>query len=285
MTEGVAIAADAGAQVVCLQELTLAPCFAIAPDATEEAARWREDIETGPTVTLLPGLAPRHRIAVHGSLYEATPGGLGFNTAVCVDAGGLIARTRKVHIPEFPFYHEDRYFAPGDAGFPVWDVAGAKFAFPTCWDQWFPELARSYSLRGAEIVIYPTTIGNEPDLVGFDAQPLWRQMIAANGLANATFTVAVNRGTPHLLRFLVHLGSVRKSAGRGSSRSAGGARRRSRPQPPSRLAHLRAAHHPAAGALPPPDGSVRARRVSLKFAAPAGPGSKAHPASTKAGPE
>ncbi len=202
LAEGVAIAADAGAQVVCLQELTLAPYFAITPDATEEAARWREDLEAGPTVTLLRELAAKHRIAVHGSLYEATPEGLGFNTAVCVDAGGVIARTRKVHIPEFPFYHEDQYFAPGDTGFPVWEVAGAKFAFPTCWDQWFPELARSYSLRGAEIVVYPTAIGNEPDLVGFDSQPLWRQMIAANGLANATFMVAVNRiGTEGPLTF------------------------------------------------------------------------------------
>ena len=73
---------------------------------------------------------------------------------------------------------------------------------PTCWDQWFPELARIYSLAGAEILVYPTAIGSEPHLDDFDSQPLWQQMIAANGLANATFMVAVNRiGTEGPLTF------------------------------------------------------------------------------------
>lgn len=194
LAEGVAIAADAGAQIVCLQELTLAPYFAVVPDAIDEAARWREQLETGPTVRLLSELARGHGVAMHGSLYEAVDGELGYNTAICVDANGeRVARTRKVHIPEFPYYHEDRYFAPGDDGFPVWDVAGAKFGFPTCWDQWFPELARTYSLNGAEVIVYPTAIGSEPNMEDFDTQPLWRQMIVANGLANATFMVAVNR--------------------------------------------------------------------------------------------
>lgn len=203
LAEGVAIAADAGAQIVCLQELTLAPYFAVVDDATDEAARWREPLETGPTVRFLAELAQRHGVAVHGSLYEAVDGELGYNTAICVDASGMrVARTRKIHIPEFPGYHEDRYFAPGDDGFPVWDVAGARFGFPTCWDQWFPELARTYSLGGAEILVYPTAIGSEPNMEDFDTQPIWRQLIVANGLANATFMVAVNRiGTERPLSF------------------------------------------------------------------------------------
>jgi N-carbamoylputrescine amidase len=203
LAEGVAIAAEAGAQIVCLQELTLAPYFAIAPDAADEAARWREPLDAGPTTRLLGELAHRHGVALHGSLYEAADGGLGYNTAICVDSSGTrVARTRKVHIPEFPCYHEDRYFEPGDTGFPVWELVGARFGFPTCWDQWFPELARTYSLAGAEILVYPTAIGSEPHLEGFDTQPLWRQMITANGLANATFMVAVNRvGTEGPLTF------------------------------------------------------------------------------------
>jgi len=107
-----------------------------------------------------------------------------------------------MHIPCFTGYHEDRYFEPGDSGFPVVEVAGANFAFPTCWDQWFPELARAYSLRGAEVIVYPTAIGSEPELPGFDTQPLWEQTIRANGLANATFMIAVNRtGSEPPLRF------------------------------------------------------------------------------------
>ena len=78
----------------------------------------------------------------------------------------------------------------------------AQLGCPTCWDQWFPELARAYSLEGAEILIYPTAIGSEPDHPDFDTQPLWQQVIVANGVANGTFMVAVNRiGTEEPLTF------------------------------------------------------------------------------------
>ena len=133
---------------------------------------------------------------VHASLWEADPSvaPLGFNTAICVAPdGSLLARTRKLHIPITAGYHEDRYFAPGDTGHPVYDIAGATWGFPTCWDQWFPELARAYSLAGADVLVYPTAIGSEPDHPGFDTQPLWQQVIVGNGIANGTFMVAVNR--------------------------------------------------------------------------------------------
>src|SRR2546429_245938 len=90
-------------------------------------------------------------------------------------------------------YYEDRYFRPGDSGYPVVDVDGARFGFPTCWDQWFPELARAYSLAGAEVIVYPTAIGSEPDHPGFDTEPLWERVITGNGIANGTFMVAINR--------------------------------------------------------------------------------------------
>ncbi|MEI2697464.1 MAG: nitrilase-related carbon-nitrogen hydrolase [Microthrixaceae bacterium] len=90
-------------------------------------------------------------------------------------------------------YREDHYFEPGDTGFPVWPIGNTKVGLPTCWDQWNPELARIYSLSGAEILVYPTAIGSEPHLDQFDTQPMWQQIIAANGLANATFMVVVNR--------------------------------------------------------------------------------------------
>ena len=72
-------------------------------------------------------------------------------------------------------------------------VGAAQVGFPTCWDQWFPELARVYSLAGAEVLVYPTAIGSEPDHPGFDTQPLWQQVIVGNGIANGTHMVAVNR--------------------------------------------------------------------------------------------
>jgi N-carbamoylputrescine amidase len=69
----------------------------------------------------------------------------------------------------------------------------AQLGLPTCWDQWFPELARAYSIEGAEVLIYPTAIGSEPDHPDFDTQPLWQQVIVGNGVANGTFMVAINR--------------------------------------------------------------------------------------------
>lgn len=195
LQRGIGLAADHGAQLVCLQELTLSPYFAVDADVKDALERFGEDVERGPTAAFAREMALRHGLAVHASLYERADQSTGFNTAICVEASGaLVARTRKLHIPSFPGYHEDRYFAPGDTGFPVVEVAGSKFGFPTCWDQWFPELARIYALEGAEILVYPTAIGSEPHLEqDFDTQPLWERLIVANGIANATFMVVINR--------------------------------------------------------------------------------------------
>jgi N-carbamoylputrescine amidase len=206
LAEGVRMAAQAGAKVVCLQELTLSPYFAITPDGLERWAGAAEDIPDGPTYKFAAGLAKELGIHVHASLYErAGDGGLGFNTALVVGPdGALAARTRKLHIPVTAGYYEDKYFRPGPSenGFPVVGLGDASFGFPTCWDQWFPELARAYSLAGAEVLVYPTAIGSEPDHPDFDTQPLWQQVIVANGITNGTFMIAVNRiGTEEPLTF------------------------------------------------------------------------------------
>jgi N-carbamoylputrescine amidase len=194
LAAGIRLAAEHGACVVCLQELTLSPYFATRPDRAREASTCAESIPDGATTAFVRAMAHETGAAIHASLYERSQGALGFNTAICVAPDGtLLARTRKMHIPRFPGYHEDRYFEPGDSGFPVVEIEGARFGFPTCWDQWFPELARCYSLAGAEVIVYPTAIGSEPHLASLDTQPLWEQTICANGLANATFMLAVNR--------------------------------------------------------------------------------------------
>jgi N-carbamoylputrescine amidase len=193
LAEGVALAAAEGVALVCLQELTLSPYFAITETPPEGVAP--EPLPGGPTHTFAAALAAEHGIPVHASLYEAAPDrGLGFNTAIVVAPdGSLLARTRKLHIPVTAGYHEDRYFRGGDTGFPVIAMGDAAFGFPTCWDQWFPELARAYSLAGAEVLVYPTAIGSEPDHPDFDTEPLWEHVIRANGITNGTFMVAVNR--------------------------------------------------------------------------------------------
>jgi N-carbamoylputrescine amidase len=205
LAEGIRMAAAEGARLVCLQELTLSPYFAVAEDALAEASAMAEDLPDGPTTAFAAELAAETGAYVHASLYErATDASeLGFNTAICVaPSGELAARTRKQHIPVTAGYYEDRYFRPGDSGYPVVELAGGAFGFPTCWDQWFPELARAYSLGGAEVIVYPTAIGSEPDHPGFDTEPLWERVITANGIANGTFMVAVNRiGDEPPLRF------------------------------------------------------------------------------------
>ncbi|UDY37366.1 nitrilase-related carbon-nitrogen hydrolase [Dermatobacter hominis] len=207
LADGVATAAGAGAHLVCLQELTLSPYFAALADGPEGLALdgrpvAPEDLRSGPTRALAERLAVAHGVFVSASLWEADPAiaPRGWNTQVCVGPdGALVAATRKVHIPVTEGYREDLYFPPGapDAVdgdlFPVADLSGAAVGFPTCWDQWFPELARAYSLGGAEVLVYPTAIGSEPDHPGFDTQPLWQQVIVGNGIANGTFMVAVNR--------------------------------------------------------------------------------------------
>lgn len=196
LAEGIRLAAGEGAALVCLQELTLSPYFAATPDGPRDAA---EPIPDGPTCRFAARMARETGVHVHASLYERAPGdpdGLGFNTAIVMSpAGELVARTRKLHIPVTAGYHEDRYFRPGPAqdGFPVIALGDAHFGFPTCWDQWFPEVARAYSLGGADVIVYPTAIGSEPDHPRFDTEPLWERVIVANGIANGTFMVAVNR--------------------------------------------------------------------------------------------
>lgn len=196
LSEGVARAAELGATLVCLQELTLSPYMAASGAGAGAVPLAPEPLEQGPTHQLAARLAGEHGCYVHASLWEADPAVAprGYNTAICVAPdGGLVARTRKLHIPVTAGYHEDRYFPPGDTGYPVVAIGGAAFGFPTCWDQWFPELARAYSLGGAEVLVYPTAIGSEPDHPGFDTQPLWQQVITAHGITSGTYMVAVNR--------------------------------------------------------------------------------------------
>lgn len=202
---GVRIAVEHGAQVVCLQEITLLPYCAVIPGGPDVVGVHPEPLPGGPTHRLARELATELGVFVHASLYEesAEVAPLGYNTAICVaPTGELIARTRKLHIPVTAGYYEDHYFVPGNTGYPVIDVAagdGARFGFPTCWDEWFPELARIYSLGGAEILVYPTAIGSEPDHPDFDTMPLWRHVIVGNGITSGTFMVVPNRiGTERL---------------------------------------------------------------------------------------
>ena len=199
LARGIRRAAAEGAELVCLQELTLSRYFAVDPRGPQAAGAVPEELPGGPTFSFAAAMAKETGAHVHASLYERAdgPDGLGFNTAIIVSPDGeLVARTRKLHIPLTAGYHEDRYFRPGPGEgepYPIVSLAEARLGLPTCWDQWFPEVARAYSLEGADVLIYPTAIGSEPDHPEFDTQPLWEQVIRGNAIANGVFMVAVNR--------------------------------------------------------------------------------------------
>lgn len=209
--DGIKLAASEGAQIIFLPELTLSryPADVRPQGAGGETA---EILQGGPTHKFAAEAAKANNVYVHASLFEKTnePDGRGLNVAIIVNpAGEIISRTPKLHIPVTAGYYEDKYFAPGPASgepYPVYEIdfagTSAKLGLPTCWDEWFPEVARNYSLRGAEVLAYPTAIGSEPDHPEFDTEPLWRQVIVGNAIANGTFMVVPNRwGNEGILNF------------------------------------------------------------------------------------
>ena len=117
-----------------------------------------------------------------------------YNSIAVVDAdGSVLGSYRKSHIPEGPGYHEKFYFSPGDTGFKVFDTRYAKLGVAICWDQWFPEAARSMALMGAEMLLYPTAIGSEPQDASIDSSGHWQRTMQGHAAANVMPVVASNR--------------------------------------------------------------------------------------------
>jgi N-carbamoylputrescine amidase len=194
-------AANTGAEIVFLPELTLSK-YPADQRPTGRADAQAEALAGGPTHEFCAALAARYDVHVHGSLFERSDAadGRGLNTAIVVSPSGeIVATTRKMHIPVTNGYFEDHYFAAGSAerGYPVHNIAldtgDCHVGLPTCWDEWFPEVARSYALGGADIIVYPTAIGSEPDFPAFDTQPLLRQTLIGHAIANGLFVVMANR--------------------------------------------------------------------------------------------
>jgi N-carbamoylputrescine amidase len=130
-------------------------------------------------------------------LFERRAAGVYHNTAAVIDADGtLLGVYRKMHIPDDPLYYEKFYFTPGDLGFPNFDTRYGRIAVLVCWDQWYPEGARLASLRGANILLYPTAIGwhpSEKEQEGAAQLEAWRTIQRAHAIANGVYVAAVNR--------------------------------------------------------------------------------------------
>ncbi|KFN44470.1 carbon-nitrogen hydrolase [Arenimonas oryziterrae] len=157
----VAEAAQRGAKLVLLQELHNGAYFC----QHESVAEFdRAEAIPGPSTARLGALAKKHGVVLVGSLFERRAAGLYHNTAVVFETDGtLVGKYRKMHIPDDPGFYEKFYFTPGDLGFEPIDTSVGRLGVLVCWDQWYPEGARLMALAGAELLLYPTAIGWDPD--------------------------------------------------------------------------------------------------------------------------
>lgn len=187
----VAEAAARGAQLVVLQEL-FENLYFCQDMNTRHFALARPYVGNG-TITRFSALAKKHGVVLPVSFYERDGGKL-YNALAMIDADGKVAgRYRKSHIPDSPGYFEKFYFSPGDTGFAVHETAVGKVGAGICWDQWFPEAARAMVLMGADILIYPTAIGSEPSIPGWDSRDHWQRVMQGHAGANLTPVIAANR--------------------------------------------------------------------------------------------
>jgi N-carbamoylputrescine amidase len=190
------IAAIEGAELIAFSELTLYPYICDDPRGPNDSPWKPERIVGGVSAEWARSLAKDLQVSLIVSLYEEIPGeDLGYNTALTFDPEGeIVLKTRKTHLPITAGYYEDKWFMPspeGEAGTGV--VSGLKLGTPTCWDQWFPELARMYGLRDTELIVYPTAIGSEPEFPAWDTSSAWRSMMIGHAISNGFFVAAVNR--------------------------------------------------------------------------------------------
>jgi N-carbamoylputrescine amidase len=184
-------AAAQGAEVILLPELFETPYF-----CKDHAYRYFElatPVATSPAVNRFAPIARELGVVLPISIFERA-GNVYFNTLVMLDADGAVLGTyRKSHIPESPGYHEKFYFAPGDTGFRVWPTRFGTVGAGVCWDQWFPETARVMALLGAEMLLFPTAIGSEPQDASLDSRDHWMRTMQGHAAANMLPLVAANR--------------------------------------------------------------------------------------------
>lgn len=184
-------AAAQGANIVLIQELFETPYFCKDQKAEHFALAGRAD--SHPTLARMAALARELNVVLPVSFFEQA-NNAHYNALAMIDADGRILGTyRKSHIPDGPGYQEKFYFNPGDTGFTVFKTRYGRLGAAICWDQWFPECARAMALQGAEILLYPTAIGNEPQDPAIDSLGHWQRTMQGHAAANCMPLVASNR--------------------------------------------------------------------------------------------
>ncbi len=185
-------AAARGAQIIQLPELFEAPYFCIEQDVRH--LNLATAVADNRAIRHFAPIARELGVVLPISFFERA-GPAFFNSVAILDADGTnLGIYRKSHIPNGPGYQEKNYFSPGDTGFKVWDTRFGRIGVGICWDQWFPETARSMALLGAELFFFPTAIGTEPPpAVAVNSKDHWQRTQQGHAAANLTPLVAANR--------------------------------------------------------------------------------------------
>ena len=183
-------AADEGAKIILLPELFERPYFC--QEQRYDYYAYATPVMENPAVQRLSAVARELAVVLPVNFYEKDGTRL-FNSIAMLDADGSVMGVyRKTHIPDDHYYQEKFYFTPGNTGFKVWDTRYGKIGVGICWDQWFPEAARSMALLGADILLYPTAIGSEP-ILEVDSSGHWMRTMQGHSAANILPVMAANR--------------------------------------------------------------------------------------------
>jgi N-carbamoylputrescine amidase len=203
VSELVREAAGKGAKLILPPELFEGHYFC----RTQDETHFSRALPVGehPVVEAMRKLAAELRVYIPTSFFEAE-GHHHYNSLAMIDdQGELMGVYRKSHIPDGPGYSEKFYFRPGNSGFKVWESRYGTIGAGVCWDQWYPETARTLMLMGAEILLYPTAIGTEPHDPDLDTSRMWRRAMIGHAVSNVVPVVAANRiGTEGDQRFYGH---------------------------------------------------------------------------------
>lgn len=184
-------AAKKGAQVILPPELFEGPYFC--KQERDAFFAWAKPAAGHPTIERFRALARELKAVIPVSFFERD-GQHHYNSLAMVDAdGSVLGVYRKSHIPDGPGYEEKFYFRPGNTGFKVYATRFGNIGAAICWDQWFPETARALMLLGADILLYPTAIGTEPETPDLDTKDLWQRAMIGHAVSNVVPVVASNR--------------------------------------------------------------------------------------------
>ena len=179
-----------GARIVLLPELFEGLYFC--KDMDKEYFSWAHERKEHPLLMHFSSLCKELEVVLLVSYFEKDED-LFYNALAVIDAdGNILDNYRKTHIPDGPGYEEKFYFTPGDTGFKVWSTKFATIGAGICWDQWFPETARSLALMGAELIFYPTAIGSEPE-IKIDSKEHWQRVQMGHAAANMVPVITANR--------------------------------------------------------------------------------------------